>query len=145
MCSFDSKLCYLVFGNKNDDDDDDLTSPQSNLRRVFRSSTDKMSTRIANYWDCTALACCRHSKRVEPSRNLRLYSDRRMRSACVVCCAAAKMTTGHSSAASAQSPCCVCFVTFFAHEFLFNLHFDLEPDNIIRKPIIHRILRLYST
>jgi len=42
------------------------------------------------------------------------------------------------------SPCCVCFVTFlcvFAHEFLFNLQFDLEPDYIIRKPILHRIQR----
>jgi len=39
-----------------------LTSPQSNLRRVRRSSADKTNTRIANYWDRTALACCRHSK-----------------------------------------------------------------------------------
>ena len=31
-----------------------------------------------------------------------------------------------------------CYV--FALEFLFNPHFDLEPDYIIRKPIIHRIL-----
>ena len=46
-----------------------ITSPQSNLRRAHRSSVDKTSTRIANnYWDRTALACCRHSKRVEPSR-----------------------------------------------------------------------------
>ena len=27
----------------------------------------------------------------------------------------------------------------FAHEFLFNPEFDLEPDYIIRKPIVHRI------
>ena len=33
------------------------TSPQSNLRRARRSLVDKTSTRIANYWDCTALAC----------------------------------------------------------------------------------------
>ena len=33
----------------------------------------------------------------------------------------------------------LCYV--FAHKFLFNLHFDLEPDYIIRKPIVHRIQR----
>jgi len=37
------------------------TSPQSNLRRARRSSADKTSTWIANYWDRTALAYCRHS------------------------------------------------------------------------------------
>jgi len=59
----------------------------------------------------------------------------------IVCCAATKMTAGHTSAATAQSPCCVCFCYVFAHEFLFNPHFDLEPDYSIRKSIIHRILR----
>jgi len=29
----------------------------------------------------------------------------------------------------------------FVHKFLFNPHFDLEPDYMIRKPIIHKILR----
>jgi len=29
----------------------------------------------------------------------------------------------------------------FAHEFLFNPHFDLEPDYIVRKGIRHRIQR----
>jgi len=33
----------------------------------------------------------------------------------------------------------LCYV--FAHKFLFNPHFDLEPDYIIRKPIVHRIQR----
>ena len=32
-----------------------------------------------------------------------------------------------------------CYV--FAHKFLFNPHFDLEPVYIIRKPFIHRIQR----
>jgi len=32
-----------------------------------------------------------------------------------------------------------CYV--FAHEFLFNPQFDLEPDYIIRKPIVHEIQR----
>jgi len=37
---------------------------------------------------------------------------------------------------------CVAFVLIhFAHEFLFNPHFDLEPDYIIRKGIRHRIQR----
>jgi len=31
------------------------------------------------------------------------------------------------------------FCYIFSHEFLFNLHFDLEPDYIIRKGIRHRI------
>jgi len=57
------------------------TSPQSNLRRAHHSSVDKTSTRIANYWDCTALACCRHSKRVEPSR--KIWLDLAL--GCVVC------------------------------------------------------------
>jgi len=30
-----------------------------------------------------------------------------------------------------------CYV--FAHEFLFNSQFDVEPDYIVRKPILHRI------
>jgi len=33
------------------------------------------------------------------------------------------------------------FWYIFAHEFLFNLHFDLEPDYIIRKGIWPRIQR----
>jgi len=33
------------------------------------------------------------------------------------------------------------FWYIFAHEFLFNPHFDLEPDYIIRKGIRHRIQR----
>jgi len=32
-----------------------------------------------------------------------------------------------------------CYV--FLHKFLFNPHLDLEHDYIIRKPIVHRILR----
>ena len=33
--------------------------------------------------------------------------------------------------------CVKCYV--FVPTFLFNAHFDLEPDYIIRKPIVHRI------
>jgi len=33
--------------------------------------------------------------------------------------------------------CVKCYV--FVHTFLFNAHFDLEPDYIIRKAIVHRI------
>ena len=33
----------------------------------------------------------------------------------------------------------LCYV--FAHKFLFNPHVDLEPDYIVRKPIIHIIQR----
>ena len=36
-----------------------------------------------------------------------------------------------------QSPCCMyCYI--FVRKFLFNAHFDLEPDYIVRKPIRHR-------
>ena len=36
----------------------------------------------------------------------------------------------------------LCFFRYvFAHEFLFNPPFDLEPDYIIRKPLLHRIQR----
>ena len=33
----------------------------------------------------------------------------------------------------------LCYI--FVYKFLFNAHFDLEPDYIIRKPIVHRIQR----
>ena len=33
----------------------------------------------------------------------------------------------------------LCYI--FVHKFLFNPHFDLEPDYIIRKSIRHRIQR----
>jgi len=33
------------------------------------------------------------------------------------------------------------FFYVFAHAFLFNPHFNLEPDCIVRKPLLHRILR----
>jgi len=33
------------------------------------------------------------------------------------------------------------FCYIFAHEFLFDPHFDLELDYIITKPILHRIQR----
>ena len=106
------------------------TSPQSNLRRARRSSADKTSTRIANYWDRTALACCRHSKRVEPSRKIWLDSARRTCVVCVyVCCAAAKMIASHSSAATARSPCCICFVTFL------HMNFSSTPTSILNLTI----------
>jgi len=35
----------------------------------------------------------------------------------------------------------LCYV--FLHKFLFNAHFDLEPDYIVRKPIRHRF-QLYT-
>ena len=114
------------------------TTPQSNLRRVRRSSADKTS-RIANYWDRTALAIQNESSRVERFGSTRL-------GVCVVCVyvcfAAAKMTAGRQLF-SCYRPIAMlrlfCYV--FAHEFLFNPHLDLEPDYIIRKPIFHRIQR----
>jgi len=42
--------------------------------------------RVTNYWDRTALACCRHAKRVEP-REIRLDSGRRMHPYAAVCSA----------------------------------------------------------
>jgi len=48
------------------------TSPQSNLRRAHRSLADKTISRIANYWDRTAIACWRwdlghrHAKKWPP-------------------------------------------------------------------------------
>jgi len=93
------------------------TSPQSNLRRARRSSVDKVSTQIANYWDRTA--CCRHSKRVEPSRKIRLDSARHMRHMRVVCCAAAKMTTGWQL-------CCYCQIAML-HLFCFCTWISLQP------------------
>jgi len=105
------------------------------LRRARRSSLDKTSTRIANYWDRTALACCRHSKRVELSRKIRLDSARCMRRMRVVCCAAGKMTAGPHLCCYRPIAMLRLFCYVFAHEFLFDPHFDLELNYIIRKGI----------
>jgi len=37
------------------------------------------------------------------------------------------------------------FCYIFAHEFLFNPYFDLEPDYIIRKPIVHSLTEFNHT
>jgi len=92
--------------------------------------------RVANYWDRTALACCRHSKRVWLS-DIRLDSAyRRMCPYAGVCCPAAKWLAA-IAIAMLRLFCCV-----FALEFLFNPQFDLEPDYIIRKPLL-RIIQRY--
>jgi len=84
------------------------TSPQSNLRRARRSSADKTITRIASYWDHTALACCCHSKRVEPSRKIRLDLALHMHHMRLYGVPLQKWLP----ATTAQSSCCICFVTF---------------------------------
>ena len=58
------------------------------------------------------------------------------------CASAAKWPPAAAVAISSRY---VAFVLLrFAHEFLFNPHFDLEPDYIIRKPLLHRILDIFS-
>ena len=57
----------------------------------------------------------------------------------VVCCATAKMTAGPRLCCYRRTAMLRLFCYMFAHEFLFNPHFDLEPDYIIRKGIRHRI------
>jgi len=53
----------------------------------------------------------------------------------------------NASAANGRASACYCYRSqhlfwyVFAHEFLFNPHFDLEPNYIIRKPHFHRILQ----
>jgi len=91
------------------------TSPQSNLRRVRCSSADKMNSKLLGS----------HSSRMLTVRSR----------SCIwpPCSGALSLML--------QWTCCVCFAIFFAHEFLFNPHFDLEPDYIIRKGIRHRIER----
>jgi len=74
---------------------------------------DKTSTRIANYWDRTALACCCHSKRVEPSRKIWLDSARHMRRMHLYAVPLQKWLP----ATTAQPPCCICFVTFLHMNF----------------------------
>jgi len=89
------------------------------LRRVRRSSADKTSAQIANYWDRTALACWQwdlgHAK-IWPPRSAALH-------------------------AAVAMDVLRLFCYIFAHEFLFNPHFDLESDYVTRKPILHRIQR----
>ena len=94
-------------------------SPQSNLRRACRSSADKTSTRIANYRD-------RHSKRVEPSKDSARLGSAYASYACIVCFAAAKMTAGRQLCCYRPIAMLRLFCYVFAHEFLFNPHFDLE-------------------
>jgi len=72
-----------------------LTSPQSNLRRACRSSADETSTRIANYWDRTALACWQWD-----------LGDAKI----WLPCSAALLLLS-------QWTCCVCFVTFLHMNF----------------------------
>jgi len=81
--------------------------------------------RVANYWDRTALACCRHSKRVELSE-IRLDSaTRRMRPYAGVCCTAAKCLSVIAIHYTGVSPSCACFVTFL------HLDFSSTPNLIL--------------
>jgi len=58
---------------------------------------------------------------------------------CMLC--HCKMTAGHSYSLHGPIAMLRLFCYIFAHEFLFNPQFDLEPDHIIRKGIRHRIQR----
>jgi len=102
-------IVYSKFSNNS------VTSPESNLRRVHHSSADKTSIQIANYWDRTALACWQwdlgHAQIWPPRSTALLLLSQWTRVLCYV----------------------------FLHKFLFNPHFDLEPDYITRKGIRHRI------
>jgi len=51
------------------------------------------------------------------------------------------MTAGHSYSLHGPIALLRLFSYVFAHEFLFNPQFDLEPVYIIRKPILYRIQR----
>jgi len=50
-----------------------------------------------------------------------------------------KMTAGHNYLLHGRIAMLHLFCYVFAHEFLFNPQFDLEPDCIITKPILYRI------
>jgi len=108
--------------------------PQSNLRRARRFSADKTSSKLLGShspsmlspfktslaeWSPISRMCCTYALYALSTVHLLLNGRRQWQW---------------------QWPCCVCFVTFFAHGFLFNPHFDLESEYIIRKPIIHSIL-----
>ena len=56
-------------------------------------------------------------------------------------CDTAKCLLGHSYSLHGRIAMLRLFCCIFALEFLFNPQFDLEPDYIIRKPILHRIQR----
>ena len=58
---------------------------------------------------------------------------------CVIDSAAAAKWPPTAAAVTVAMLRLFCYV--FAYEFLFNPHFNLEPDYIIRRPIVHRILR----
>ena len=83
-------------------------------------------------------------KRVVPSRaesgSARL-GDLAYASVCGCMLCRCKMTAGHSYSLHGPIAMLHLFCYVFAHEFLFNPQFDLEPDYIIRKGIRHRIQR----
>jgi len=91
-----------------------LTSFQSNLRRTHRCSADKTNSKLLGLHSFSMLTVKSRS-----------------------CMAAAQ--------GSVIAPVAVevlrLFCYIISHEFLFNPHFDLEPDYIIRKGIRHRIQR----
>ena len=61
----------------------------------------------------------------------------------VIGCASAAIMAAAAAPFNAVYMLClfVTFLSVFAHEFLFNPHFDLEPDYIIWKPLLSRIQR----
>jgi len=56
-------------------------------------------------------------------------------------CAAASLKHGGLQLAPLVVRFVVLLAYVFADEFLFNPQFDLEPDYMIRKPVVHRIPR----
>jgi len=88
-----------------------ITSTQSNLRRAHCSLADKTNSKLLGSHSPSMLTV-RFRSCIWPPRSVAL------------------LLLSHCR-------CCICFVTFF----LFNPHFDLEPDYIIRKAIRHRIQR----
>ena len=92
--------------------------------------------RVANYWGRTALACCHHSKRVYPSKIRLAYA-----SVCRCMLYHSKMSACYSYSLHGRIATLRLFCCVFALEFLFNPQFVLEPDYIIRKPLLHKIQR----
>jgi len=95
-----------------------ITSHQSNLRRERRSSADKTSSKLLGSHSPSMLTV--------RSRSMLKYGRRASHRIVITTDAVGVLRL---------------FWYIFAHEFLFNPHFDLEPDYIIRKGMRHRIQR----
>jgi len=118
-------------------DDCKTSPPQSNLRRVRRSLADKTSSNLLGLHSTSMLSPFKMSL---AEWDLARLGTRRMRPYAGVCCLLlllvpwfknrSKMSACYNYWLHGRIAILRLFLYVFAHEFLFNPQFDLEPDYI---------------